>query len=82
MIQVLSGVITTQPGQGGSHGRKRAVSFEDPKTIHTGCVEIHIRIKGACGARVVGAAVVIEIDMLRGRVRWPDAIPLRTLLRC
>jgi adenine phosphoribosyltransferase len=41
---------------------------------------------GACwsraGAKVVGAAVVIEIDVLRGRVRWPDAIPLRTLLRC
>jgi hypothetical protein len=26
--------------------------------------------------------VVIEIDALRGRVRWPDAIPLRVLLHC
>jgi len=31
---------------------------------------------------VVGAAVVIEIDALRGRARWPEAIPLHALLHC
>lgn len=33
------------------------------------------------GARVAGAAVVIELDFLRGREHWPADVPLRSLLR-
>jgi adenine phosphoribosyltransferase len=47
-----------------------------------GTLDAGRRLLEQAGAKVVGAAVVIEIDVLRGRVRWPDAIPLRTLLRC
>ncbi|HEX5305052.1 MAG TPA: adenine phosphoribosyltransferase [Dyella sp.] len=32
------------------------------------------------GARPVGAAVVIELDALGGRARWPGAVPLHSLL--
>ena len=31
---------------------------------------------------VIGAGVVIEIDALQGRGRWPETIPLRALLHC
>ena len=34
------------------------------------------------GARLVGAAVLIELVALRGRERWTVQVPLRTLLRC
>ncbi|MGH8192675.1 MAG: adenine phosphoribosyltransferase [Rhodanobacteraceae bacterium] len=33
------------------------------------------------GARVAGGAVVLELEFLQGRARWPDGVPLRTLLR-
>lgn len=33
------------------------------------------------GAELVGASVVIELDAMRGRERWADAAPLRSLLR-
>jgi adenine phosphoribosyltransferase len=32
------------------------------------------------GAQVAGAAVVIELDFLHGRARWPSATPLHALL--
>ncbi|QDH71855.1 adenine phosphoribosyltransferase [Marilutibacter alkalisoli] len=32
------------------------------------------------GARTVGAGVVIELDALGGRARWPEDIPLHALL--
>ena len=32
------------------------------------------------GARVVGTAVVIELDFLKGRSRWPLDVPLQALL--
>lgn len=32
------------------------------------------------GAEVAGAAVVIELDFLHGRERWPADVPLRSLL--
>lgn len=35
---------------------------------------------GMAGARVVGAAVVVELDFLNGRARWPADVPLRALL--
>ena len=47
-----------------------------------GTLDAGRRLLEQAGAQVVGAAVVIEIDALRGRVRWPEAIPLRTLLHC
>jgi adenine phosphoribosyltransferase len=40
------------------------------------------RLLEQAGADVIGASVVIEIDALRGRARWPEGIPLRTLLHC
>jgi len=40
------------------------------------------RLLEQVGVTVVGAAVVIEIDALRGRARWPEAIPLHALLHC
>lgn len=33
------------------------------------------------GARLVGAAVVLELDFLHGRARWPAEAPLHALLR-
>jgi adenine phosphoribosyltransferase len=33
------------------------------------------------GAVVAGAAVVVELDCLHGRARWPAALPLHSLLR-
>ena len=47
-----------------------------------GTLDAGRRLLEQAGAKVVGAGVVIEIDALRGRMRWPDAIPLRTLLHC
>lgn len=35
---------------------------------------------GMLGAQVLGAAVVIELDFLHGRVRWPRDLPLHALL--
>lgn len=32
------------------------------------------------GAEVLGAAVVVELEFLRGRARWPAAVPLLSLL--
>ncbi|KQY55120.1 adenine phosphoribosyltransferase [Lysobacter sp. Root494] len=40
------------------------------------------RLLEQAGATVVGAGVVIEIDALRGRTRWPGAIPMHALLHC
>jgi adenine phosphoribosyltransferase len=40
------------------------------------------RLLEQVGARVVGASVVIEIDALGGRQRWPDDAPLHALLHC
>ena len=40
------------------------------------------RLLEQAGATVVGAAVVIEIDALGGRARWPGAIPLHALIHC
>lgn len=47
-----------------------------------GTLDAGRRLLEQVGAKVVGAGVVIEIDTLRGRMRWPDAIPLRALLHC
>jgi adenine phosphoribosyltransferase len=47
-----------------------------------GTLDAGRRLLEQAGAHVVGAGVVIEIDPLRGRGRWPEAIPLRTLLHC
>lgn len=35
----------------------------------------------ACGAHVVGASLLIELDALGGRAVWGDAAPLHALLR-
>jgi adenine phosphoribosyltransferase len=35
---------------------------------------------GQLGAELVGASVVIELDALRGRERWPGGEPLHGLL--
>lgn len=40
------------------------------------------RLLDQVGASVIGASVVLEIDALRGRGRWPEAIPLHALLHC
>lgn len=37
-------------------------------------------LRGA-GASVAGAAVVVELAFLRGRARWPAAVPLYSLVR-
>jgi adenine phosphoribosyltransferase len=68
----------------GAHGLPPGarVLLVDDVLATGGTLDAGRRLLEQAGARVVGAAVVIEIDMLRGRVRWPDAIPLRTLLRC
>lgn len=47
-----------------------------------GTLDAGRRLLEQAGAVVVGAGVVIEIDALRGRMRWPDAIELRALLHC
>ena len=47
-----------------------------------GTLDAGRRLLEQAGATVVGAGVVIEIDALRGRARWPEAVPLRTLLHC
>ncbi|GAB3099333.1 adenine phosphoribosyltransferase [Lysobacter terrae] len=48
-----------------------------------GTLDAARRLLEAIGAQVVGAGVVIEIDALNGRMRWPDAaVPLRALLHC
>ena len=68
----------------GAHGLPPGarVLLVDDVLATGGTLDAGRRLLEQAGARVVGAAVVIEIDMLRGRVRWTDAIPLRTLLRC
>ena len=47
-----------------------------------GTLDAARRLLEAVDAEVVGAGIVIEIDALSGRRRWPDAIPLRALLHC
>jgi adenine phosphoribosyltransferase len=34
------------------------------------------------GARIAGASVVVELESLRGRDRWPAELPLDAVLRC
>lgn len=34
------------------------------------------------GARVVGGAVVVELESLHGRAHWPAGVPLHALLHC
>ena len=68
----------------GAHGLRDGarVLLVDDVLATGGTLDAGRRLLEQAGARVVGATVVIEIDALRGRVRWPDAIPLRTLLHC
>lgn len=40
------------------------------------------RLLEQVGAQVMGASVVIEIDALAGRARWPHGVPLHALLHC
>ncbi|MFC5570012.1 adenine phosphoribosyltransferase [Lysobacter yangpyeongensis] len=47
-----------------------------------GTLEAGRRLLETIGAEIVGAGVVIEIDALAGRRRWPVAVPLRALLHC
>lgn len=47
-----------------------------------GTLDAGRRLLEAIGAEVLGGGVVIEIDALQGRRRWPEALPLRTLLHC
>ena len=47
-----------------------------------GTLDASRRLLEQSGAVVVGASVVIEIDALGGRARWPDAVPLHALLHC
>lgn len=47
-----------------------------------GTLDAGRRLLEQAGAVVVGASVVIEIDALGGRARWPDAVPLHALLHC
>jgi adenine phosphoribosyltransferase len=47
-----------------------------------GTMDAGRRLLEQAGAVVVGAGVVIEIDALGGRARWPDAVPLHALLHC
>lgn len=47
-----------------------------------GTLDAGRRLLEQAGVEVVGAAVVIEIAGLRGRIRWPEVLPLRALLHC
>lgn len=47
-----------------------------------GTLDAGRRLLEQAGAVVVGASVVIEIDALGGRARWPEAVPLHALLHC
>jgi adenine phosphoribosyltransferase len=47
-----------------------------------GTLDAGRRLLDQVGAVVVGASVVIEIDALGGRARWPDVVPLHALLHC
>ena len=68
----------------GAHGLSSGarVLLVDDVLATGGTLDAGRRLLEQAGATVVGAGVVIEIDALRGRKRWPDAIPLRTLLHC
>jgi len=37
---------------------------------------------GRLGGELAGASVVIEVDALQGRARWPGSQPLHNLLHC
>lgn len=40
------------------------------------------RLLQGIGAELAGAAVLIELEALRGRQRWPAEVPLTAALRC
>jgi adenine phosphoribosyltransferase len=68
----------------GAQGLKKGarVLLVDDVLATGGTLDAGRRLLEAIGAEVVGAGVVIEIDALSGRARWPSAIPLRALLHC
>ncbi len=68
----------------GTHGIRPGtrVLLVDDVLATGGTLDAGRRLLEAAGANVVGAGVVIEIDALGGRKRWPDALPLRALLHC
>lgn len=70
-----------EPGAQGLPPGARVLLVDDVLATG-GTLDAGRRLLEQAGAKVVGAGVVIEIDALRGRMRWPDAIPLRTLLHC
>ena len=68
-------------GAPGLHAGARILLVDDVLATG-GTLDAGRRLLEQAGATIVGAAVVIEIDALRGRARWPDALPLRALLHC
>ena len=66
----------------GAEGIRRGarVLLVDDVLATGGTFDAARRLLEQAGAIVIGASVVIEIDALRGRARWPEAIPLSTLL--
>jgi adenine phosphoribosyltransferase len=70
-----------EPGERGLPAGARVLLVDDVLATG-GTLDAGRRLLEQAGAKVVGAGVVIEIDSLRGRMRWPEAIPLRVLLHC
>lgn len=66
--------------QGLPHGAR--VLLVDDVLATGGTLDAGRRLLEQAGAQVIGAGVVIEIDALRGRARWPSPTPLRALLHC
>jgi adenine phosphoribosyltransferase len=68
-------------GAQGLHAGARVLLVDDVLATG-GTLDAGRRLLEQAGASVIGAGVVIEIDALRGRERWPKMIPLHALLHC
>ena len=67
--------------QANALSRGERVLLVDDVLATGGTLQAAAKLLTQLGADLLGASVVIELDGLHGRERWPDGLPLHSLLK-